>query len=155
MKFTIITIRDENLVTLYSLDEKVNKIGKYSLIYIYGNDADVSCNLCRNMKYRIRFFFFTDDESNEGSNPYDIVKNILKNVVIVSCYFSSENPRKLHYKRPPNVSTFCEKLFDLSSVLPVDSCQDPSTAGNFRLKEAAVCFSRSVILPSLKNFQIL
>lgn len=129
----------DDIIRLF--DEKVNKIGKYSLMhwfrhYIYGmTPMSTAIGECftkfatsRNMSHRI-LFLITDGESNQGSNPYDTVRQYLeldelKNVIIISCYFSSENlenPRKLYYKKPPNINTFCEKLFDLSSVLPVDS----------------------------------
>lgn len=82
----------------------------------------------QNTKHKI-LFLITDGQNNQGKDPYELIReklkhDELKNVMIVSCYFSSsyiENPRKLYYREPEKINEFCKKLFDISSIVPVDS----------------------------------
>ena len=79
-------------------------------------------------RYRI-LFIITDGKYNEGGDPYQkVIENLgkdeLKNVIIVSCFFSSDlidNPRKLYYECPPNLDDYCIKLFNMSSLVPINS----------------------------------
>lgn len=146
----------DEIIHLYN--QKVNSIGKYSLMhwmrhYIYGmTPTNIALGECFsifaiNQKSRYKILFLvTDGKNNQGSDPYSCVRQYLevdglKNVIIICCYFSSEkieNPRKLYYQKPKKINSFCEMLFNMSSVLPID-------APSFKiLSEKYNCYERSV-----------
>lgn len=156
---------------LFKLIEKVkNTFGINAFMnwfekYIYGmtptSKAIEECfstfRKFENTKFKV-LFLITDGDNNIGQDPYDIIhqylkEDELKKVIIVSCYYSSEfiiNPRKLYYKKPRKMDKLCEKLFDVSSILPVDApgFKILSEKYNWELPKEKVCiyFSKLIIL---------
>lgn len=125
---------------LNEFKEKIKKIGKIPFSYwikqyIYGR-TPTSLSLSQSFevfskddtKYRI-LFLVTDGQYNEGEDPFknvidNLSKDELKNVIIVSCFFSSnyiDKPRKLYYKCPSNLDSYCQKLFNISSLVSTNS----------------------------------